>query len=74
MVRCRFDYKAGFRDSCGYGHQFGMIADGVEAVMPETAGLDVNSSGKVDYARLGITRHLRRLIVLLQQGSVVCLE
>ena len=32
-----------------------MIADGVEAVMPEAAGLDVNSSGKVDYARLGIT-------------------
>ena len=51
-----------------------MIADGVEAVMPEAAGLDVNSSGKVDYARLAITRHLRRLIVLLQQGSVVCLE
>ena len=51
-----------------------MIADEVEALVPEAAGLDVNSYGKVDYTQAGITRHLRRLIVLLRQGSVVCLE
>lgn len=52
-----FDYKAEFKDSCGHGRQFGVMADEVESVIPEAVSLAANGYRAVDYARLGITRH-----------------
>lgn len=51
-----FDYKAAFRDACGHGRQFGVMADEVEVVMPEAVSVHANSYKQVDYAMLGIVR------------------
>lgn len=52
-----FDYKAEFKDSCGHGRQFGVMADEVEGVIPEAVSIADNGYRAVDYTRLGITRH-----------------
>lgn len=54
-----FDYKPAFRDACGSGRQFGVMADEVEAVLPSAVSVGGNGYKQVDYARLGITRPAR---------------
>ena len=51
-----FDYKAQFR-AHGAGRQFGVMADEVEGIVPEAVSLDADGFRRVNYARLGITRH-----------------
>jgi len=50
-----FDYKPEFRDEWGHGRQFGVMADEVEAVMPNAVSVHTNGYMKVDYAKLGIS-------------------
>lgn len=52
-----FDYKAQFRAAFGHGRQFGVMADEVERIVPEAVMVDEDGYRRVDYARLGITRH-----------------
>jgi hypothetical protein len=49
-----FDYKAAYKDACGHGRQFGVMADEVEAVAPAAVGVDARGYKVVDYAALGI--------------------
>jgi hypothetical protein len=51
-----FDYKPDYRTRCGFGRQFGVMADEVEAVMPEAVSTHPDGYKMVDYARLGITK------------------
>jgi hypothetical protein len=51
-----FDYKPGFRDQWGHGRQFGVMAQEVEAVMPEAVSMHPDGYRMVDYAMLGISR------------------
>jgi hypothetical protein len=52
-----FDYKAEYRDAWGHGRHFGVMADEVEAIVPEAVLVGEGGYRLVDYARLGITRH-----------------
>lgn len=52
-----FDYKPEFRDSCGHGRQFGVMADEVEQIVPEAVVIGENGYRAVKYDLLGITRH-----------------
>jgi hypothetical protein len=52
-----FDYKAEYRDAFGHGRQFGVMADEVEGIVPEAVMVAEDGYRRVDYARLGITRH-----------------
>jgi len=49
-----FDYKAPYKDGCGHGRQFGVMADEVEAVVPAAVGMDARGYRFVDYDALGI--------------------
>ena len=49
-----FDYKPEYRDLWGNNRQFGVMADEVEAVMPQAVTLHANGYKVVDYAMLGI--------------------
>ena len=49
-----FDYKPKFQAQWGYGRQFGVMADEVEAVMPEAVCEHANGYKMVDYAMLGV--------------------
>ena len=49
-----FDYKPAYRESCGYGRQFGVMADEVELVMPKAVVMHPDGYRLVDYAMLGI--------------------
>jgi len=49
-----FDYKSEFRDSCGKGRRFGVMADEIERVVPEAVSLTANGYRQVNYALLGI--------------------
>lgn len=51
-----FDYKPAFRDQCGHGRQFGVMAQEVETVMPKAVSMHPNGYKQVDYAMLGIDR------------------
>ena len=51
-----FDYKPEFREECGFGRQFGVMADEVEMVMPEAVSMHENGYKRVDHRLLGITR------------------
>jgi hypothetical protein len=51
-----FDYKPEFRDQCGHGHQFGVMAQEVEVVMPEAVCVHPDGYKAVDYGMLGISR------------------
>lgn len=52
-----FDYKAEFRADCGEGRQFGVMADEVEAIVPEAVEIQANGYRAVRYDLLGITQH-----------------
>ncbi|MFN2200045.1 MAG: tail fiber domain-containing protein [Caldilineaceae bacterium] len=50
-----FDYKRQYRESkCTLGRQFGVMADEVEAVMPEAVSVHPNGYKVVNYSMLGI--------------------
>jgi len=51
-----YDYKAQYRDTWGDGRQFGVMADEVEAVVPEAVSIHADGYKMVDYAKLGIVR------------------
>ena len=50
-----FDYKPEFRDAWGHGRQFGVMAQEVEAVMPEAICTHPDGYKMVDYGMLGIS-------------------
>ena len=52
-----FDYKADLRDAHGHGRQFGVMANEVEAIIPEAVVVQENGYRAVNYSMLGITRH-----------------
>ena len=49
-----FEYKAPYKDACGHGRHFGVMADEVEAVLPAVVGVDERGFRFVDYDALGI--------------------
>jgi len=49
-----FDYKPQYREICGQGRRFGVMADEVEAIMPEAVSVHPRGFKQVDYAMLGI--------------------
>ena len=49
-----FDYKPEFEPVAGYGRQFGVMADEVEAVLPQAVVMHPDGYKRVDYALLGI--------------------
>jgi hypothetical protein len=51
-----FDYKPPFRQACGYGRQFGVMADEVELVMPQAVSIHATGYKVVDHTMLGIER------------------
>ena len=51
-----FDYKSEYRDTCGYGRQFGVMADEVETVMPEAVSVHPDGYKLVNYEMLGISQ------------------
>jgi hypothetical protein len=53
-----FDYKPEFREQWGHGRQFGVMADEVEAVMPQAVLMHSNGYQMVNYGMLGINRTL----------------
>ena len=53
-----FDYKPEFRDVCGHGKQFGVMANEVEEVMPEAVSVHPDGYKMVNYAMLGISHNL----------------
>ena len=53
-----FDYKSDYRDQCGHGRQFGVMADEVETVMPEAVSVHADGYKQVDYSLLGVTRNI----------------
>lgn len=53
-----FDYKSEYRDICGYGRQFGVMADEVETVMHEAVSVHPDGYKLVNYEMLGISQAL----------------
>ncbi len=51
-----FDYKPEYRDTCGHGRQFGVMADEVEAVRADAVSVHPDGYKMVNYAMLGIAR------------------
>ena len=51
-----FDYKPEFRDACGHARQFGVMADEVEAIVPEAVAMHANGYLAVNYAMIGVTQ------------------
>ena len=51
-----FDYKPEYRELCGSGRQFGVMADEVETIMPEAVSVHPDGYKMVNYGMLGI-RH-----------------
>ena len=51
-----FDYLPEYLESFGYGRQFGVMIDEVEAVMPEAISIHADGYKRVDYGMLGISR------------------
>lgn len=49
-----FDYKPVYREGAGFGRQFGVMADEVEAVLPQAVVMGLHGCKMVDYALLGI--------------------
>jgi hypothetical protein len=52
-----FDYKPGFQATWGAGRQFGVMADEVEAVVPQAVSRHPEGYKVVDHAMLAIRRH-----------------
>jgi hypothetical protein len=53
-----FDYKPEFQAQWGYDRQFGVMADEVEAVMPEAVCEHADGYKVVDYAMLGVAHSI----------------
>ena len=49
-----FDYKPEYREVAGFGRHFGVMADEVEAVLPQAVGIHPLGHKVVNYAMLGI--------------------
>jgi hypothetical protein len=49
-----FHYKSAYRDECGHGRQFGVMAEEVEKVMPEAVTVRPDGYKAVRYDLLGI--------------------
>ena len=49
-----FDYKPAFRGAWGTGRQFGVMADEVEAVLPEAVSMHPDGYKMVSYGLLGL--------------------
>jgi len=49
-----FDYKPEYRESSGFGRRFGVMADELEAVLPQAIVMHPYGYKMVDYAMLGI--------------------
>jgi hypothetical protein len=49
-----FDYKPAYREQSGFGRQFGVMADDVEAVLPQAVVMHPDGFKRVDYGLLGI--------------------
>ena len=56
-----FDYKAEFSESFGSGRQFGVMAQEVEAVVPNAVFTHADGYKRVNYAMLGISLSPRRV-------------
>ncbi|MFZ1575500.1 MAG: tail fiber domain-containing protein [Chromatiaceae bacterium] len=54
-----FDYKPEHRDAWGHGRQFGVMADEVEAIMPQAVSVDPDGNKVVNYGLLGISHTLQ---------------
>ena len=54
-----FDYKPGYQERCGYGRQFGVMADEVEAVVPDAVSVHPDGYKMVNYTMLGISHRLQ---------------
>lgn len=50
-----FSYKPEFRDCFGHGRKFGVMADEVEVIVPDSVTIGADGYKRVNYARLGIT-------------------
>ena len=53
-----FDYKAPYREQCGLGRQFGVMADEVEAIVPDAVSMGEDGFKRVDYGMLGVVHAL----------------
>lgn len=51
-----FDFRPEFREVCGYGRQFGVMADEVESIIPEAVSVGPNGYKMVNYKMIGISR------------------
>lgn len=49
-----FNYKPEYRESSGFGRRFGVMADELQAVLPQAVVMHPNGYKMVDYAMLGI--------------------
>jgi hypothetical protein len=54
-----FDYKEKYRAQWGHGRQFGVIAQEVEAVIPEAVCMHPDGYKMVNYAMLGISHRIQ---------------
>lgn len=54
-----FDYKPEHREKWGHGRQFGVMAQEVEAVVPEAVLVHPDGYKMVDYAMLGISHGIQ---------------
>lgn len=54
-----FDYRPEYREECGRGRQFGVMADEVEDVMPGAVSVHPGGHKIVNYRMLGISRPLQ---------------
>jgi len=54
-----FDFKPEYRERCGSGRQFGVMADEVETVMPEAVVMHPDGYKMVNYAMLGISHRIQ---------------
>lgn len=54
-----FDYKPQYQGRYGFGRQFGVMADEVEAVMLEAVSVHPDGYKMVNYAKLGISHRIQ---------------
>lgn len=54
-----FDYKPEYRQHCGSGRQFGVMADEVESVFPEAVTVHPDGYRMVNYTMLGICQRIQ---------------
>lgn len=54
-----FNYRPEYREECGHGRQFGVMADEVETVMPDAVSIHPDGYKMVNYAMLGICHRIQ---------------